>query len=99
MNYDQVYAYVGTSPLLQHRAMVAVATAAVAVLNEAGSTPNHAARLAWASKALADPPGMARKMTFAIMANATLQTSGDTMLDSDLQFVVNSLVDTFSALP
>jgi hypothetical protein len=99
MNYDQVYAYVGNSPLLQHRAMIAVATAAVAVLNEAGSTPNHAARLAWAARALTDVPGTAHRMLFAIMANTTLQGSGDGMLDSDLQFVVNSLVDTFSALP
>jgi hypothetical protein len=98
MNYLEVFAYIANSPTLLSRSEVAIATAAVQVLAEATSVTNHLARAAWASKALEDRRGMARKMAWGIMANTTLQVSGDAMLDSDLQFTVNSLVDAFSAL-
>lgn len=98
MTYQQVYEYVEASGNFKHRAAVAIAKAAADILAEAANTTNHAQRSTWASKALGDPIGMAGKMAFGIMTNATLQGAGDAMLDSDIQFVVNSLVDAYSTV-
>lgn len=99
MNYAQTDDYIGSSAVLLKRSKIAVATAAVAILSEPPAGQNHAARIAWAGKALTDTQAMTRKMLIAIMANTTLQAAGDAMLDADLQFTVNGLVDVFSAIP
>lgn len=93
--YSDIYAlrYGG---VITDRVVVAIANAATNVLNEAVATANHTNRVVWAKSALNDAPAMAEKMMWAVCANASLQSSGNAALDSDIQFVINSLVDTFS---
>jgi hypothetical protein len=86
-----------TSQNLKNRTVAAIAKAAQDVLNEDAGTANHAARVAWASAALADTPTMAERMMWGMLANATIAAAGDAATDNDIQFVVNSLVDTFAA--
>ncbi len=81
---------------LKPRVTAAVAKAAADVMNEDPGTANHAARVAWAKAALQDAQAAAEEMLWGVVGNATIQASGDASTDNDIQFVVNSLVNTFS---
>lgn len=85
-----------TSAGLKNRTVAAIAKAAQDVLNESDQTANHTARVAWAKLALADAPAMAEKMLWGLLSNATIAGDGEAATDNDIQFVVNSLIDTFA---
>lgn len=84
--------------------------AATDIINEDAGTANHTARLKWAAKWREGKVGTSIGLYCAlILDNATLQgeitvTNGipswasTTASDSDVQFVVNSLVNTFAAM-
>ena len=99
MAYADIYAAAVSvdSPLLKQTA-VAVAKAAADIFNEGGEgqPANYADRLSWARAAIADPPAAAAKMIWKVLENATIQAAPGEAVDGDVQFVVNSLVDTFA---
>lgn len=73
--------------------------AAWAIRNEDAGTTNHANRIVWANGILASKQGMvdaATEMFLYFLSNATIQTNGDASTDNDIEFVVNSLVDTLA---
>jgi len=74
----------------------AVAKRASAVLAEPESTMNRAKRLAWAKRALLDPVAEAKRMLWAVLGNATVQTQGAAVADNDLEWVVGQLIDVFA---
>lgn len=87
---------------LKKQLAAAIAIAAVQVLSEATSTTNHANRILWAKRAIATanaPHDMALQMIWGVMANVAIQneiTASGTVPDGDMQFTVNSLVDTYA---
>jgi len=82
------------SDSLRKQVIVALLKAAQDVLNEDPGADNHANRVAWAGKVLLNPYQMQAKMLCAIIVNATIQSG--TFTDNDVQFVVNSLINTYA---
>jgi hypothetical protein len=95
-DYTTSYAIRYSTPHLSQQTEVAVVTAAGQIVNEDPATPDHANRLAWANWAV--PNSSVAWLSFAwpvannpaIVASVTADPSGQTVLDSDVQFVVNS---------
>jgi len=75
------------------RVSAALAKAAYDITNESGSTTNHAERLVWAKATLKAPDPACDQMIWMVMQNATIQSSGLSSTDNDIQFVVNSNID------
>lgn len=80
---------------LNARMRVAVIIACEAIRTEVDTTPNHAARLAWARQTLANPEFAARQMIWAVLAQnagfTLAQITGAT--DAALQTAVNAAVN------
>lgn len=81
---------------LKDKIYVALTKAAADVRAEDPATANHKARLRWASKVYPSPEVMCEQMMWDVLQNATIQTEGEAATDSDIQFVVNSLVNQFA---
>lgn len=90
-------------PSVQQQIEVAVVHAAQDILNEDPSTPNDANRKAWAhwandnSSVAWNPFAWPVGLNPAIQAAIAADPSGGTVLDSDVQFVVNGQVDSVIA--
>jgi hypothetical protein len=106
MNLVDVYAW-ATQPdknaALCKQLAAAVAVAAVQVLSEVATYPNHANRLLWAKRVLltpAAPLAMADQMVWGVLGNATVQgelaATPFAVPDGDMQFVVSTLIDVYS---
>jgi hypothetical protein len=84
---------------LSQQTEVAVVTAAGQITNEDPATPDHANRLAWANWAVSNSSVAWQSFAWpvannpAIITAVTADPSGQTVLDSDVQFVVNSNLD------
>lgn len=78
---------------MKKRVTVAIAVAAQNILAEDGGTTNHANRVIWADEALKDAQLMAEKIMWRVLGNASIAANGEASSDSDIQFVVNSLID------
>lgn len=74
----------------------AIITAARDIQNESSGTEKHTERLAWAEKALENPKATARDMLPEVLKNATIKADVANAVDDDVQFVVNSLINTFA---
>lgn len=81
---------------LKCRTAVAVAKAAQDIINESPATTNHANRVIWAKEALLDCMAKAEQMLWPVVSNATIASAGESATDSDIQFVVNSNIDSFA---
>ena len=81
---------------LRTRTQVAISNAAYNVLNEDPGTANHANRIVWANNALDNPERMMSLEMSLVVQNPTIQAEGDNAADSDIQFVVNGLVDPYA---
>lgn len=84
-----------SSATMRARLLIAVVDAAIAITNEADGTANHANRLLWANQALESQEAgraMAEGMLWDVMQNPTIAASGEAATDSDLAFVVTSLL-------
>jgi hypothetical protein len=79
-----------------NRLPVGVAYAAQDVFAENPATPNHAARVTWARNALSDPPAMARKMIYGVLADPTVDAVWPGVSDAQIKAAVFSLVDVFA---
>lgn len=105
MAYEDIYAATGADPAkprLIKQIAVAVSKAATDVLNEDDATAKHSDRLTWARRVklsgggVSAPVTMAESMVWEVLANATIQAAPSAATDSDVQFVVNSLIDKFA---
>lgn len=96
------YAELGTAsnngPLLS-RIEVACAVAADKIRTELDTTPNHAARVAWARQAFADPARAARGLLWCVLAqNRTAELSvilaaSDALVQTAVDAAVNAVAD------
>lgn len=81
---------------------VAINQAATNVLNEdPGSVPNHGQRLEWAQRIKnveggLGPVDAAKRWIWSVLENTTIAADPVSALDTDVQFVVNGLVDTMA---
>jgi hypothetical protein len=96
MDYLGIYDLQYRHPDLRTRTQVAICNAAYNVLNEDPAAPNHANRILWANDSLAYPERMMSLEMAMVVQNPSIQAEGDNAADSDIQFVVNGLVDYFA---
>lgn len=71
-------------------------TTAAYIRIEDPATTNHENRLVWAAKVKANRKAMAREMLAKTLENPTLAANPEGATDGDVQYVVNSLIDTFA---
>jgi hypothetical protein len=81
---------------LWRQAYVATLKAATDIRAENPATANHANRLAWALAVEQDTIANVLAMRNRILENPTLAAAPSSASDSDVQFVVNSLIDSFA---
>ena len=87
------------TPRLSQQTEVAVVTAAVQIQNEDAGTPDHANRLRWANWAIPNSSVAWQSFAWPVANNPTIvdkvttDPSGQSVLDSEVQFVVNSYVE------
>ena len=89
-------AYAGQSDDVTYQVAGACLKAAQDIQAEDAGTENHANRLLWAAAVEANPKAIARSMVGRVLENATIAADVDNATDSDMQFVVNSLIDEFA---
>jgi predicted Zn-dependent protease len=94
LSYTQVYGLTDNGAVHQ-RMLIAVAIAAQAVFVESPATQDHALRLSWAQKAIANVPDMARKMTIGVLTDPVIQVSLPSISDTEVQTAVDTLVNQF----
>jgi hypothetical protein len=96
--YLNIFAMQANANYIQ-QVTVACRIAAQNVINEATNFPNDVARRRWASDIVNGSQSLLSSMASACAMNSTLQAGAPAgpWLDSDIQFVVNSLVDIQSA--
>ena len=84
--------------VLRKQVIVSCQKAATDILNEAAGTENHGQRLQWSRKILRSGGAAAEgeKMIWEVLANAAIQAAPTNATDNDVQFVVNSLLNTFA---
>lgn len=85
------------APTLFQRFRAARLKAAWDIMNEDPGTTNHADRVTWANSIIADYESSDVQSEYRLfLSNTTIQTSGISSTDNDIQFVVNSFVDTWA---
>ena len=94
--YLDVYNLRYASSIIQSRLTVAIIKASTDILNESALTSNHVNRLIWSKNAIKDVNSKIEQMYWPLVMNSTIQTGGEGSSDSDIQFVVNSFIDSFA---
>ena len=95
-DYTTSYKIAYQTPSIQQQIEVAVVTAAGQIINEDPATPDHANRLAWANWAIANSSVAWVAFRWPVANNPAIRAacvadpSGQSVLDSDVQFVVNA---------
>jgi len=89
--YDQAVAAATT---LKKKTAVALHKAAVDIINEDAGTALHNDRLTLANRIVSSPAAWADKVIWKVMENATIAADPGAATDSDVQFVVNSMINT-----
>lgn len=94
MAYTDIYtAAVDPNHGLRKQVAVALHKAAVDVLNELPSADLHKEREFWATKVVRDPVAWAAIAIWKVLKNPTVAAAPEAATDSDVQFVVNGLVN------
>ena len=96
-SYQELFNLSQDAALVQ-RMTIAVAVAAEAIRAEAADAPQHAERVQWAKRAMANPDGMARQMLvlalaqFRAVSAAQIQAATDAGLQAAVDQTVNLLI-------
>lgn len=85
----------------QSRVRQAAITSAVAIVNgRPDNTPQaiaaHAKRVEWAARVLNDPTSHQRALAMSVTSNPGL--SGSQASDADIQYTVNTMIDSWSGV-
>lgn len=87
-------AVLATSGIIRMRTGAALVKAASDIENEDPATPDHEARVTWAQSVLAGAAlTEADKIMWRVALNPVLSVAGEDCADSDLQWVVNGLLE------
>jgi hypothetical protein len=92
----QIYALVEGSSELKQRFLSARLKAAWDILNEDAGTVNHTSRLTWANGIIDNFKNKADAEFARFLSNTTIQANAGSSTDNDVQFVVNSLINTYA---
>jgi hypothetical protein len=93
---NQIYSLLAGSPDLEQRFLAARVHASWDIYNESGSTENHANRLLWAESIMDEYYVRKSPEYIRFLSNSTIQTSGVSSSDNDIQFVVNCLINIYA---
>lgn len=100
MAYTDIYdAATDENHVLRKQVWGSLHKAATDIVNEDPETENHGRRARWAKKvlgSLAVSLSEAENAMGAVLQNATIQSNPTTSTDSDVQFAVNSIVNTLA---
>lgn len=82
----------------KNKIAVAVSAAALDILNEADTVPNHTERFAWAASAMSNPGGQASRFLIGVLTanRAATVTQIQNASDTAIQNNVNALIDVFA---
>lgn len=96
-SYAELYELASDGSLVA-KVTTAVAVEADTIRQEADTTANHANRLVWAARAFGDPPGMARRMIWAVLASNKAATKAQIVgaTDASVQSAVSAAVNIFA---
>lgn len=85
-------------PTLRIKVRQAIVKAAQAIIDEVGTTPNHAQRLAWAKNALPDPDALVNEFLGYVIAKNDGATLAQIIAatDATVQGNVNAAIDPLS---
>lgn len=73
--------------------------AAQDVVAESPDTPNHQARMDWATRVLRDGTNITpRQLAMQVLRNAVIAADPGNASDSDVQFQVNSIIEDLIAI-
>lgn len=98
MAYADIY-NAANDALFQGRCQVAMWKAAQDIAAESPDTANHKARLDWASRVLQDSANVTpRQLAMQVLRNPTIAASPSASSDGDLQYQVNSVLDSLIAV-
>lgn len=90
MSYAASYANATDAALIQ-RLEMALANAAVSIINEPDSVQRHSERAGLAGRVLTDPVGWAGRMIYGLVADGSISAaSPDSSLDARLGAIWNS---------
>ena len=92
---DIYFAYKGSGRLLE-RVAGACLVAAGNIRAEDAGTANHANRVIWMSSVQSDAYAVARNMIPRVLENVTIAANPEAATDSDIQFVINSLINSYA---
>lgn len=85
--------------MFQGRCLVAMWKAAQDISSEAPDTPNHGARMDWATRVLQDRTNITpRQLAMQVLRNGTIAANPGAASDGDIQFQVNSIVGELIAV-
>ena len=92
MAYTDIYT-AANDATFQERCLVAMWKAAQDITAEASNTPNHQARIDWATRVLQDGANITpRQLAMQVLRNPTIASNPTGSTDDDLQFQVNSVL-------
>lgn len=94
-NFLQIY-QLKSNAQFKSRVASAVAKGAYNVLIEPANTTNHSDRLIWAHNAMANAESSAEQMLWSVVQNPIIQANGINSTDSDIELVINGLIDIFA---
>jgi len=98
---DIYHCWSAQSGTLRAKFIAACLKASYDIKNEDPGTANHANRLTWANAVLfgtvlqVEEKAM-QHLRYAMASNATLQSVCEAATDNDVQYIVNSQIDTFA---
>lgn len=102
MGYAEEYElFVDSTNVLHKKVARALDKAARDVINEDAQTEHHAERYVWACTVRANVDSLvaaSHKWILAVMDNPTVAAAGNEATDSDVQYVVNGLVNTMAGV-
>ena len=93
------YAQTAEYDIFQKKIKVLMQKSAIAIMAEAADTASHTERVVYAKKILSGEASVS-EYSYGVVTNSTIQGKIDnsTSYDSDLEFVVNSMVNAFAGV-
>ena len=89
--YDQAVAVASS---LKKKTAVALHKSAIDIINEDPATALHSDRLTLANRIVSNPVAWSDKVIWKVMENVTIAADPGAATDSDVLFVVNSMINS-----
>lgn len=99
MNFAQIAGAIRNDQAFAGRVEYALMVAAVNIMAEVNTTPNHASRVTYA-KTVLNGTAPIRSAVISVLTNSTIAAVADSssVVDSDIQFAINSLFNALAGV-